>query len=596
MNITRRDFLRTGTLLGAASFVPGGFRKLGAEALPADLTTLSATVIKGALLRSGTRGNYYRLAAGPGEKHLVRSELASRTATTIGASLVNFVHITDVHLIDAQSPARVEWMDRYNDLGCSSLLFASAFRAQEALTLHVFEAMVRQIRAVGASPVTGTPLGFAVSTGDNIDNEQFNELRWFIDMLDGGAQVAANSGSKDVFEGVQSLAWGDAEYWHPDGGITDKYKIHWGFPEYPGLLDDAIRPFGATGIGMPWYQTFGNHDGLVQGNFPRTRSLETIATGPLKVSGAPHGTNPCDPISSLLANPDALLAAPSRPVTADADRRIVSRKQYVEEMFNTTGTPAGHGFTEANRTTGVAYWHKDEGLFRMIGLDTVNPGGHSDGSIGVAQLAWLETKLKEVSSRYYDTSGNEVTTGNPDSLVMLFSHHGLRSINNPFNSPDPFDSSNNDYPRRSASDIEKLVQRFPNVIAWVNGHSHKNIVVPRRATGKNHGFWDIGTAAHIDFGCQSRLIEVTDNRDGTLSIFCTMIDHAAPVVPAGDDPVLRLASISRELAANEYQENADDGRGRAEDRNVELVVKSPFALASYSKFKGSKGKRPPGAG
>lgn len=581
MQLTRRDFLRTGTLLGAASFVPGGFRRIGAEALPApaDLTTLNSTVVKGALLSSGTRGNYHRLTTGPGEQHLVRGELASRTATTTGASLVNFVHITDVHLIDAQSPARVEWLDRYNDLSCSSLLFASAFRPQEALTLQVFEAMIRQIRAVGVSPITGVPLGFAISTGDNIDNEQYNELRWFIDMLDGGVRVAGNSGSKDVFEGVQSLSWGDAEYWHPDGGITDKYKIQWGFPDYPGLLDEAIRPFQATGIGMPWYQTFGNHDGLVQGNFPRTKTFDTIATGPLKVSGAPHGTNPCDPISSLLANPEALLAAPTRPVTPDADRRIASRSQYVEEMFKTTGTPIGHGFTDANRTTGVAYWQKDEGLFRMIGLDTVNPGGHSDGSIGVAQLAWLEARLKEVSSRYYDASGNEVSTGGTNKLVILFSHHGLRSIKNPFNSPDPFDSANNDYPRRSASDIEKLVQRFPNVIAWVNGHSHKNIVEPRRAVGRNHGFWDIGTAAHIDFGCQSRLIEVTNNKDGTLSIFCTMIDHAAPVTPSGADPVMRLASISRELAANDYQEDIVGGRGRVEDRNVELVVKSPFPIA-----------------
>lgn len=46
----------------------------------------------------------------------------------------------------------------------------------------------------------------------------------------------------------------------------------------PGLLDAARRSFAAEGLAMTWYTAFGNHDGLVQGDFPHTMQL-SAATG-----------------------------------------------------------------------------------------------------------------------------------------------------------------------------------------------------------------------------------------------------------------------------------------------------------------------------
>jgi hypothetical protein len=39
---------------------------------------------------------------------------------------------------------------------------------------------------------------------------------------------------------------------------------------------------------------------------------------------------------------------------------------------------------------------------------------------------------------------------------------------------------------------------------------------------------------------------------------------------------LALASLSRELSANDWQDRTDVRRGSLEDRNVELVVPAPF--------------------
>jgi metallophosphoesterase (TIGR03767 family) len=330
---------------------------------------------------------------------------------------------------------------------------------------------------------------------------------------------------------------------------------------------------------MPWYQTFGNHDGLMQGNAPRNPVFNTIAVGGLKVEGLPPGLDPCDSFEILRSNPAALFAGPAKLVTADPRRRIVRRSEYIEELFRTTGTPSGHGFTAANRADGTAYYVIDSHpRFRLICLDTVNPGGYADGSIGKKQFAWLQERLREVHSSYVNSKGVTVQTGNADKLVMLFSHHGLRSLNNPVAVPDPFELGSNDLPRVMADTIEAALHRFPNVIAWVDGHTHNNIVEPR--PGGSGGFWDVGTSAHVDWICQSRLIEILDNADGTLSIVCTMINHAAPTVPGGADPVLRLASVHREVTANDPQFGFESkGPGTAQDRNVELVIRAPFPIA-----------------
>lgn len=60
-----------------------------------------------------------------------------------------------------------------------------------------------------------------------------------------------------------------------------------------------------------------------------------------------------------------------------------------------------------------------------------------------------------------------------------------------------------------------------------------------------------------------------------MSIFTTIIDHAAPADYAGDTTsVLGLASLARELSANDPQANTS-ATGTAADRNTELLVATP---------------------
>jgi hypothetical protein len=133
-------------------------------------------------------------------------------------------------------------------------------------------------------------------------------------------------------------------------------------------------------------------------------------------------------------------------------------------------------------------------------------------------------------------------------------------------------------PRMLGPQLVELLLRHPQVVLWVNGHTHRNAVTPHPAA-LGGGFWEVTTASHIDWPQQVRSIELADNRDGTLSIFGTMIDSAAPAVWDGTlGSTLALASLSRELAANDPQVDVDEHRGAASDRNVELVLPVPVGL------------------
>jgi metallophosphoesterase (TIGR03767 family) len=588
---SRRDVLRAASLGGAALALPPAYfpsRRAARRPVDPTGTTLDTTVLRSpSVLRPG---GYRLLVSGPGEPHVVRTDLgaaASANRANRRVAVVSFLQLTDIHLLDAQSPARVEFLDRYSDPPGESAPFEAAWRPQEPLTLHVADAVVRGARQVGRGPVTGLPFGFTVSTGDNVDNTQYNETRWFVDLLD-GRTVTPDSGDPTKWEGVSDAdpATYDVHYWHPDGtpsGKTaDVARGTYGFPVVSGLLDAARAPFTASGVGTPWYAVFGNHDPLLQGNAPAYEEaggtevptgFNAVATGPVKVVSLPAGLSPADAQRGLTEQDPAvltaLLAAPARTVTADAGRRPLTKREFMAEMFTTTGSPAGHGFAHDNVVSGKGYYAFDHGAYlRCVVLDTMNPGGYADGSLDPVQFAWLEGEL----------TANAAT----GRLVVFFSHHTSGTMDNPV--PYPTDTGQ----RKNGADVVALLLRFPHVVLWVNGHTHRNDVLAH--AGPGGGFWEVNTAAHIDFPHQSRILEIVDNRDGTLSVFATIVDADAPLTVsssasyASPSSARSLAALGRELGANDWQNRPADlnggRRGPREARNVELLVKAPFDLGA----------------
>jgi len=162
------------------------WRSLPAIAIALALAAAGVAVAAGASSTVDTtiadRDGDNRLEPAPGDAYEQRRELGSRIAERPGTALWTFGQLTDIHVVDEASPARVEFLDK---LGPP---FTSAYRPHEGLGPQVADAMVREM-ADAVSPVTGRRIDAVMTTGDNTDNTQCNETRWMIDILDGAANA-----------------------------------------------------------------------------------------------------------------------------------------------------------------------------------------------------------------------------------------------------------------------------------------------------------------------------------------------------------------------------------------------------------------------
>ena len=535
-------------------------------------TTLDATI------RPTGSGRYRRLTWAPGEAHVVRTDLGaipSEDRAAVRRSLLYVAHHTDTHVCDAQSPARLEGGETFGWFNPGA---DGGHRPQETCTTQVLDQLVAATNAVATSPVTGAPMAWCAQTGDNTDNRTVAEVAWWLGVLQGG-EITPNTGADGRYEGVQRSGWRGA--WHPDDPSRDVYGTA-GFPQLPGFLDAAVRPFQATGLDVPWLAVFGNHDVLYQGTFGErvTQLGDLLAAASVKPRGA---------FGLVRSNLHARVAGTRedrwegwakgpgiQQVTPDVEaRRSVPLDDFMQKLVDA----GDHGFTAANVAAHEPWWSRPEGdHVQVIGLDTCNHDQGSGGSMGPRQTRWLEVELQRHHRRWRDPQGRCVGGDGTDRLVVILSHHNSWTMDN------AHDDHVDPGPRTLGPDLVALLTRYPNVVLWMNGHSHEHKILVHRGFGRGAGCWEVDTASAIDFSQQGRTFEILDNRDGTLSILATVLDHAAP--PAVDHradggwSTAELASISRELAANDNRWIDPIALlGGPEDRNVELVVAAPFPLA-----------------
>lgn len=548
------------------------------------LTTESRTLVP------GIQQPYRRLALGPGEPHAVRTDLfgagsgapgaaGTKAGATPGRHLAGLVHFTDFQIADLASPSRVEYLQRLDGVPSWERMLP-AYRPQEFLLAQAIEATVRSVnRFVAADPQRWQ---LALTTGDNTDSAQSNELSAFLGYLAGGT-IEPAAGTRDFADAPVGL--GDPAYYNPEPGSQDEWTTGKGLPTHPGAVAAAARPFEGEGLSLPWLSCFGNHDCLVQGRAAAPTGYDDFLVADSKPVGFDPQDGPAgDKLSAYVADPRWVSDGARHAIDAEAERRMVSKNEYMARHLAAPGLPQGHGFEQDNVESGCAYYVHDAlpGV-RLIVLDTTNIAGHVDGCIDEAQWTWLQERLIEVHGSYRDASGTVRTGGGDHRVVVLASHHGLSTMTNAYGEHDGAGPGERGR-LHLADDVRELLHRFPNVALWLSGHTHVNRVTPRPcAAWEDGGFWEVSTGSIAEWPVQFRGVELLVQEEA-LRIRTTMVDSQVPLTPDGSLSLEDLASLHREIGAN------DDGsvggleaQGTAADRNQDLLVPvSAGVLAALS--------------
>ncbi len=468
--------------------------------------------------------------------------------------------MTDVHITDKESPAEplyIGWMAQngpnYNTSAYSPVVLATA---------QVLDAAVQTINALHKK----SPFDFGIALGDACNNTQYNELRWYIDVIDGKV-ITPGSGANI-------------------GAATIDYQ----------------KPFQAAGLdkSIPWYQVMGNHDQFWSGAcYEDAKTLAAHTSGTVLNMGV--GPDPtvsvdetgffmgvvdgADPLGAVIhSGPEGNFSTPPT-VVADPNRRSLSTltsssRNWINEFFNTTSTPVGHGFNlvePGDPPACYSFVPKADIPIKVIVLDDTvkGPGqpNYAAGCLDQARLDWLTAELQAGQDNHqlmiiaahipFNTYRNLVTdpsqaTASPPPPFM------------PLFIPAPYEGATSVV---DDSSLLAVLQNYPNLIMWIAGHRHMNTVTPQiHPTDPTLSFWEVETSSLRDFPQQFRTFDIYRNSDNTISIIITNVDPAvAAVSPATTSrgSAVAAARISAAVTVNDATSHAI---------NAELVVQLTPAM------------------
>jgi metallophosphoesterase (TIGR03768 family) len=463
--------------------------------------------------RVGPATNYGQ-EPGDLQAHDKRTELAPGYAgAPHTARLLTFFAISDIHITDKESPAQPIYPGWSALFGPSSRrLDAGSYSPIILSTTQVLDAAVQTINALHKK----SPFDFGISLGDDCNNTQYNELRWFIDVLDGKV-ITPSSGA------------------HVGAGTIDYQK-----------------PYQAAGLDktIPWYQAIGNHDQYWSGiGYENTKLRQAhvgstilninrnILTDPNYINetgvymGVVDGSTPYGKV--IGAGPEKDFPVPPA-VVADRDRRSLvtsdsTSRNWMREFFTTTSNPVGHGFTQASLDQDFACYSfepKSDLPIKIIVLDDTNKPNDKLGGVFYCGTGSLDR-------RRLDWLKNELQKGQDEGKLMIIAAHIPIK---PQASLTDNTRIHGFYDKAAEDELLATLHSYPNLILWVAGHRHMNVITAQAnnaADFNDHperSFWEVETASLRDFPQQLRTFEIRRNRDNTISIITTDVD---PAVAAG---------------------------------------------------------------
>lgn len=446
------------------------------------------------------------------------------------ARLLSFFTISDIHITDKESPAQVPyfgWSAAFGTQGPASLN-PSSFSPAMCATTHLLDATVRTVNALHRQ----APYHFGMALGDFCNSGQYNELRWFIDVMDGKA-IEPSSGAHL-------------------GADTIDYQ----------------KPYQAAGLdpSIPWYAVIGNHDQFWMGvGYPTEKVRQALVgsnvleifshpvLGPLAPNasegygtyvGVVDGTTPygdviCWGATNGYAVRPTVAPDPSRHMITED---IASPTNFIGEFFKTTSAPLGHGFSrDGAGSTAACYTFEPlpQVPIRVIVLDNTCKADQTGqyatfygaGWVDAARYAWLT---------------NELQRGQDEGQLMILAAHipicpqESLTVTNKTVGKQFYDAA-------VETNLVATLHRYPNLLMVMAGHRHQNVVTPFPSPDPDHpecGFWEVETPSLRDFPIQFRSWEIFLNSDTNVSIVATDVDpETAPGSPADKAVSLGLGAL-----------------------------------------------------
>ncbi len=529
---------------------------------------------------------------GPGLENVQRTDIMPNGYSNASPQrlhqLSSFFSFTDVHITDKESPNQLIFTQQVDPFCFTN---SSIYSPVMMYTTQVLDAAIQTINALHKT----TPFDFGICLGDVSNTSQHNELRWYIDVIDGKVITPCS---------------GDLR-----GNVTIDYQ----------------KTFQAAGLdpSIPWYQTLGNHDHFWLGTLPvdadSTLGLrQSYVTGNVMASGllAPVEAGalfPCmfDVSASLKERSDYMgvldgatadgaivKAGPigqySSPptVTADSARYAVTKTQWMQEFFHTATTPVGHGFNLVDPSKiekGFACYSfvpKSDIPLKIIVLDDTQSDTdgshdfHAHGFLDAERWGWLQ---------------DELAAGQTANQLMIIAAHIPIGVS-PIGSDMEWWESDKDpnATEHNAISLNGLVDELwstPNLLMWISGHRHFNTIKAFPSPNPNapqNGFWQVETSSLRDFPQQFRTFTIHLNTDYTVSIVATNVDPAvADGTPAATSRYYSIAT--EQILQNNITPNTPNlanyngidletmDPSRAQNGALDLTIKWPL-VTGYGPF------------
>jgi metallophosphoesterase (TIGR03768 family) len=442
---------------------------------------------------------YSKWEWGPGvdEGQQLTNMPAGYPRATNAARLLTFFCISDIHITDKESPSQsiiTSYQSTYGEKGNSS-----TYSPVMLSTTQVLDAAVKTANALHRL----LSFDFGMSLGDDCNSSQYNELRWFIDVMD-GQYITPSSGTNA-------------------GADTIDYQ----------------KPYQAAGLdpSIPWYAVLGNHDHfwfgalLVDDYLRQSYTNNSVllmgsmadggSSSRKEFMGTIDGSTPYGNVIGVGLVTNFIVGdvtnAPT--ITPDPNRYSLTKSNWMREFFTTASKPVGHGFSPANIANDFACYSfepKANLPLKVIVLDDTMTDANFDptgyGGLDTNQLAWLVHELDLGQAQ--------------DKLMIIAAHIPIELCALP-------GSTNSII---SEPDLLALLHNYPNLLLWVTGHMHRNNIKPQPSPYPNreeYGFWEVETPSLRDWPQEFRTFEILRNTDNSISMMVTDIDpEVTPGSPA----------------------------------------------------------------